>query len=278
MNAHTKESFEEFFSKLSKTNTTLSYWTDFEKVKKNVAKIEIRLNTLNFLLGKQDLRSAVKELWDVDKHVFEVLQILVACRKRDKKQVINSDAEFVLLENYLTSFEGVMEYLEGTGLASVFRDKDIKNLVDYVFGIEVGLDTNARKNRTGKAMEDLLELIFKGSSIMYRKQVNSSEWPEISEVLGDDIKRFDFVVTLKDTTYLIEANFYNSSGSKPNEIARSYSEVASKVNNIPGFEFVWITDGYGWKSSKNKLCEAYYSIPHLYNLSTLKEFIALLKK
>lgn len=278
MKAHTKEQFEEFFSKLSKTNATLSYWTDFEKVKKNVAKIEIRLNTLNYLLGKQDLRSAVKELWDVDKHVFEVLQILVACRKRDKKQVINSDAEFVLLENYLISFEGVMEYLEGTGLASIFREKDIKNLVDYVFGVEVGLDTNARKNRTGKAMEDLLELIFKGSNIMYRKQVSSSEWPEISEVLGDDIKRFDFVVTLNGTTYFIEANFYNSNGSKPNETARSYSKVASKISNIPGFEFVWITDGSGWKPSKNKLREAYYSIPHLYNLSTLKEFIALLKK
>lgn len=159
MSAHTEAEFKTFMSQLSETNATLSYWTDFAKVKDNVASIEIKLNTLNYLLGKQDLRAAVTELWNNDKRVFDVLQILIACRKRDKKKVINANAEFVLLESYLTTLDGVMEFIEGTGLSKIFKDKNVKNLIDYVFGVEVGLDSNARKNRSGDAMEDTVELI-----------------------------------------------------------------------------------------------------------------------
>ena len=273
MSAHTEEEFKTFISQLSETNATLSYWTDFTKVKENVASIEIKLNTLNYLLGKSDLRAAVTELWNNDKRVFDVLQILVACRKRDKKKVINSNAESVLLESYLTTLDGVMEFIEGTGLAKIFKEKNVKNLVDYVFGIEVGLDSNARKNRSGDAMEDTVELIIKGSGLKYRKEVYSSEWPAITKALGTDKKRFDFVIETKSKTYLTEVNFYSGGGSKLNETARSFTELAPKVNGVKGFEFLWVTDGKGWESAKNKLQEAYYTIPSVYNLTTLKDFL-----
>ena len=128
MSAHTEAEFLTFMSQLSETNATLSYWTDFTKVMSNVANIEIKLNTLNYLLGKENLRAAVTELWNNDKRVFDVLQILIACRKRDKKKVINADAEFVLLESYLTTLDGVMEFIEGSGLAKIFKNKNIKNI------------------------------------------------------------------------------------------------------------------------------------------------------
>lgn len=278
MKAHTQQEFDLFMSQLSETNATLGFWTDFEKIKTNVASIEIKLNTLNYLLGKQDLRAAVTELWNNDKRVFDVLQILIACRKRDKKKVINANAEFVLLESYLTSLEGVMEYLEGTGLAKVFKDKNVKNLVDYVFGVEAGLDSNARKNRSGDAMEDAVELIVKGSGLKYRKEVYSSEWPAITDALGTDKKRFDFVIEAKNKIYLAEVNFYSSGGSKLNEVARAYSDLAPKINAVKGFEFLWVTDGKGWESAKNKLQEAYYTIPSVYNLTTLRDFLERLKK
>jgi len=273
MSAHTEAEFKTFLSQLSDTNATLSYWTDFTKVKANVASIEIKLNTLNYLLGKEDLRAAVTELWNNDKRVFEVLQILIACRKRDKKKVINVDAEFVLLESYLTTLDGVMEFIEGTGLAKIFKDKNVKNLVDYVFGVEVGLDSNARKNRSGDAMEDSVELIIKGSGLRYRKEVYSSEWPAITKALGTDKKRFDFVIEAKEKTYLAEVNFYSDGGSKLNETARSFTELAPKINAVDGFEFLWVTDGKGWEKAKNKLQEAYYTIPSIYNLSTLRGFL-----
>ena len=81
----------------------------------------------------------------------------------------------------------------------------------------------------------------------------------------------------KDKTYLIEVNFYSGGGSKLNEVARSYSDIAPKINSVSGFEFVWITDGVGWNSARNKLQEAYSNIPSVYNLTNISSFIEDLK-
>ena len=126
-------------------------------------------------------------------------------------------------------------------------------------------------------MEGMVARIFDKNEVEYRQEVYSSEWPSITDVLGDDEKRFDFVVESSTKTYLIEVNFYSSGGSKLNEVARSYSDIATKINSVPGFEFVWITDGIGWKSAKNKLQEAYSIIPSIYNLTNIKDFIELIK-
>ena len=170
-----------------------------------------------------------------------------------------------------------MEYLEGTGLAEVFTSRKIKDLVDYVFGIETGLDTNARKNRSGHIMEGTVHKILSEAGVKHRQEVYSSEWPEITAVLGDDEKRFDFVVETPSKVYLMEVNFYSGGGSKLNEVARSYSDIAPKINSVPGFEFIWITDGMGWKSAKNKLQEAFSIIPGVYNLTSIQEFINSIK-
>ena len=121
-------------------------------------------------------------------------------------------------------------------------------------------------------MENQIASILDKAGISYRKEVYSTEFSELS-VLGEDKKRFDFVVETKTCTYLIEVNFYSGGGSKLNEVARSYSELAPKINALNGFEFVWITDGIGWKSAKNKLEEAYSIIPNVYNLTNIYEFI-----
>ena len=109
--------------------------------------------------------------------------------------------------------------MDGTGLTDIFHSRRIKNLVDYVFGIETGLDTNARKNRSGHIMENTVAKIFSDASISFRQEVYSSEFPELS-VLGTDEKRFDFFIETTSKKYLIEVNFYSGGGSKLNEIAR----------------------------------------------------------
>jgi len=274
MAAHTKEQFDLFISQLRETNATLDFYCDFPKIAKNVADIEISLNTLNYLIGKDDLRSAVQALWDRDKRVFEVMDILIATRKKDGKKYIDNDGSMHSIHSLFSSVDGVMKFIEGTGLDKVFKNKEVKDLVDYVFGVETGLDTNARKNRSGEITETLVARIFDNAGIKYRQQVSSKEFPAISAVLGADQKVFDFAITTKDKIYLIEVNFYSGGGSKLNEVARSYTDVAPKVNGVPGFEFVWITDGLGWISAKNKLEEAFAAIPSIYNLTTINEFIS----
>jgi len=277
MSAHTKEQFDIFMSQLLETNATLNFYCNFNKIKRNVADIEISLNILNYLLGQQDLRSAVKLLWERDKKVFNVLQILIAVRNRDNKKVVTTDGTIVPIKNYLTTFDGVMEYLEKTGLAQVFKDKNIKNLVDYVFGVEAGLDTHARKNRSGDVMEGLIADIFNKNEIKFKKEVYSTDYPKIHEALDGDKKRFDFVVETNTCTYLIEVNFYSDGGSKPNEVARAYTELAPKIDAVEGYTFVWITDGIGWKKAKSMIKAAYMAIPNVYNLTDIKDFILRVK-
>lgn len=265
--------FNEFMSQLQETNQTLDFFCDFDKISQNVNNIKLSLCMLNSLIGTTDLRKSVETIWDRDKTAFDVMDILIAVRSEGKKKVIDSIGNCVILNSLFESVDGVMEFLNDTGLAEIFQAKKINDLVDYVFGIETGLDTNARKNRSGHVMENMVARLFDKAGIQYRQEVYSSEWSEITSVLGDDEKRFDFVITTNGKTYLIEVNFYSRGGSKLNEVARSYSDIAPKINSVSGFEFVWITDGIGWKSAKNKLQEAYSIIPSIYNLTNIKEFI-----
>lgn len=273
MSAHTENEFDIFMSQLKETNQTLDFFCDFDKISQNVRNIEISLNMLNYLIGKPNMEEAVREIWQRDRTAFNVMDILIAVRDDGKKKVIDSLGNCVLLKSLFTSPEGVIEYLNETGLTSLFQSNRIKDLVDYVFGIETGLDSNARKNRSGHIMEDTVEDILIDSNILYRKEVYSREYPLLADALGDDEKRFDFVIETGNKVYLIEVNFYSGGGSKLNEVARSYSDIAPKINAIEGFEFVWVTDGIGWKSARNKLQEAFNIIPSIYNLTTIQDFI-----
>ena len=269
--------FEIFLSQLKETNATLGFFTDFSKVSSSVAKIEVKLNQLNYLIGKDNLHAAVELVYNENPKAFEVLDILVAVRKKDKKLVLNEKLQPVLLESYFNDVDSIYTYIEGTGLGDLFRSKKITNLVDYVFGVEVGLDTNARKNRSGKLMAEAVAKVFTEANVVYEEEVNSTTFNDLKG-LGKDLKRFDFVIRKKDKIFLIETNFYNDGGSKPNEVARSYSDIAPKINANKKYEFVWITDGQGWLSAKNKLEEAYGIIPRVYNLTTLTSFVEELKK
>lgn len=277
MNVHTKEQFDSFMSQLKETNTTLDFYCDFDKIQNNVEAVSIKLNQLNYLIGQEDMDAAIHRLWDENKNVFSVLDILIAVRTSDNKKAIMADGNVRLINTLFNSVEGVIEYIHGTGLDKVFRHKQINNLVDYVFGVETGLDTNARKNRSGHLMESQVASILDNASIDYSQEVYSSEYPALS-VLGEDKKRFDFVIETSRCKYLMEVNFYSGGGSKLNEVARAYSELSPKINAVKDFEFVWITDGIGWKSARNKLEEAFYAIPNIYNLTTINEFIKQIKE
>ena len=272
MSAHTEQEFNTFMSQLKETNQTLGFFCDFDKISQNVKNIEISLNMLNYLIGKPNIEEAVRDIWQRDNTAFNVMNILIAVRDDGKKKVIDSLGECVLLKELFSSPEGVIEFLNETGLTSLFQSNRIKDLVDYVFGIETGLDSNARKNRSGHIMEDTVEEILIENSVLYRKEVYSKEYPLLAN-LGDDEKRFDFVIETENKVYLIEVNFYSDGGSKLNEVARSYSDIAPKINAIDGFEFVWITDGIGWVKARNKLQEAFNIIPSIYNLTSISEFL-----
>lgn len=132
-------------SQLQETNRTLDFFCDFNKISVNVAEVEMSLNMLNYLVGKENLENGVMEIWQRDPKVFEVLPILIAVRAEGRNIVVDNGGKVVLMQSFFTSADKVTEFLRYTGLAEIFRSRRIKNLVDYVFGIETGLDTNARR-------------------------------------------------------------------------------------------------------------------------------------
>ena len=268
-----KEKFSVFLDNITEIKIGLDYYTDFKKVINNVNTISLRLTQLNYLVGQKDMRKAVEELWKENPKAFSVMGILVAVRKKQNKKAWGRDGSERLVYNYFDSVDHIMEFIEDSGLLIVLQDKHIKNLVDYVFGVETGLDTHGRKNRIGEIMASKIAQQFDETNISYEREVQSKNFPAIKSVLGKDSKRFDFVISCPSKKYLVEVNYYGTQGSKVTEIPRSYMDVAKKINSVEGFEFVWITDGIGWKKAKEQLNEAYDEIPNVYNLNTLQDFI-----
>lgn len=288
-----KKSFDEVIGSLRETISGYDFFTDFEKVFKNVKEIEVELNILNYLIGKVDnFDSEFCALITKYPNVLRAIPILLAVRNKKQNDSIKVfDNNEILEYNFIVknkSNEEYLEFIKKTGLVKLFTEDKIKNLVDYVTGVEVGLDSNARKNRGGTTMEDLIkmnliEIELRNSGMKVLSQATKSDIARefntnkldnlvLVKETGGANKTFDFaVLSPTGKIYLIEVNFYSSGGSKLNETARSYTRLQEEINKLNGVEFVWITDGTGWKTARNNLHEAYQTITNLITLDTLKD-------
>ncbi|KAF0591387.1 MAG: type IIP restriction/modification system, restriction endonuclease [Candidatus Campylobacter infans] len=269
--------FNEFLKSLKTSNRDLKFYVAWDKCLKNKDEISISLNHLNFLLGKDksELKENINKLFKSYPKAFECLNILIATR--DVKDIVfNELGKECELKSYFTNSNKIYDFICQSGLVEIFADRKIKDLNDFVFGVEVGLDSNARKNRSGKAMERTLANIFQQAKLNYKEQVSIDDFINLKQTFGTDIKKFDFVICNPTKTYFVECNFYTSGGSKLNETARSYEELALRFDKCSGAGFIWITDGKGWLKAKNKLEQAYKSI-EIYNLSNIENFILKVK-
>ncbi len=195
---------------------------------------------------------------------------------------IDEDGEFTYnFKKMNYSIEQYKVFMRKTGLFDLIANHIISNLVDYATGVETGLDSNGRKNRGGHIMENLVEgYIQKAGYIkgqnyfkeMYISGIESKWGIDLSAISnqGKAEKRFDFVIKTDDMIYGIETNFYNSTGSKLNETARSYKTLATEAKTIDGFKFVWFTDGKNWNSARNNLEETFDVLDDIYNINDLE--------
>ena len=276
-----KRDFNKWLSGFRDSIATWRYYTDFEKVYQNVEKMKDELNILNGLIGKKDIENEFKRIVEKYPDVLKVIPILIAKRESEVK-ITDSKQNYVFnfkKPNY--SIDEYAKFMKNTGLFDLMQNHIIHSLVDYVIGVEVGMDTNGRKNRTGDAMEDLVDSYITNAGFKegdnYFKQFAESEitqkWGlDLSEISnkGKSEKIFDFVVKTPNMIYGIETNFYGSGGSKLNETARSYKTIALESKNIQGFTFVWFTDGKGWTSARNNLEETFDVMDNIYNIDDLE--------
>lgn len=275
-----KRNFNEWLSTMRDSIATWRYYTDFEKVYSNVETIKIELNILNSLIGSRNIEKEFKQLLMDYPKTLKVIPILLAKREKEIK-ITAAEGDFLFDFNRLNySIDEYAKFMRETGLFDLLEKHIINNLVDYVTGVEVGMDTNGRKNRTGDAMEDLVEsyLVKYGlvKGVSYFKEMTKSEIEENFNLdlncisnQGKTEKRFDFVLYVNNHVYACECNFYGSSGSKLNETARSYKNLAIESKQVEGFTFVWFTDGVGWNTAKHNLEETFDVLETIFNLKDL---------
>lgn len=274
--------FEKWLSTMTNTVADWTYYTDFNKVYHNVAQLKVPLNLLNSLIGSVTIKQDFLNLCKSYPEVISAIPILIAKRMTDT--IIIKDAECDYHFNFKKpnySIEDYALFMEKSGLFDLLQKHIISNLVDYVTGVEVGMDTNGRKNRTGHAMENIVQDYLEkegyilGESLykeVYQNEIEAIFGVDLSPITneGNTAKRFDYVIKTPKTLYLIEVNFYSSGGSKLNETARSYKMITEEAKTIPNVAFMWFTDGQGWHSAKKNLRETFEVLPHLYNINDLK--------
>lgn len=278
--------FDNWLSTMTDSVADWTYYTDFSKVYANVEKIKIPLNLLNSLVGSENIKVEFLELISNYPETLRAIPILIAKRLKDTIIIKDPKKDFFFDFRKQDYTENEYAYfMEQTGLFNMMQNHIVSNLVDYVTGVEVGLDTNGRKNRTGHAMENVVENYFKATGLirdvdyfkeMYQDDIERMFNVDLSSITnnGKTRKRFDFVLkTNNSPLYLIEVNFYSGGGSKLNETARSYKMITEETRDIKNVEFLWFTDGQGWNSAKNNLRETFEVLKHMYNINDLENGI-----
>ena len=276
-----KRDFKEWLKTFRNSICDYGYYVDFNKVYGNVETIKVELNILNSLIGSKNIEADFEKLLTDYPQVLKCIPVLLAVRGREI-YTIDGDGEYLFnFKKMNYSVEEYKMFMRKTGLFSLISEHVINNLVDYVTGVEVGLDSNGRKNRGGHLMENLVEDYLQKAGLVkgvdYFKEMYISDiekkWSiDLSNISnqGKSEKRFDFVVKKGATIYGIETNFYTGGGSKLNETARSYKTIALESKEIQGFAFVWFTDGQGWQSARHNLEETFDVMDNIYCISDME--------
>ena len=280
-----KRDFAEWLLTFTDSIANYKYYIDFETIYKNAEIYKVELNMLNSLIGSQNIEQDFENLIHKYPEVLKCVPTLLAVRQTEIIVLDDEGNKFEYnFKNMNYNVEQYTVFMRETGLFDLLEKHLINNLYDYVLGVECGLNSNARKNRGGHLMEDLVEKFIQRAGFekdktyfkeMYLQDIERRWKLDMSFISNKNqaTKRFDFVIKTDKCIYGIETNFYASGGSKLNETARSYKMIAEEAKRVVGFEFVWFTDGIGWISARNNLRETFDNMEHIYNIADMKNGI-----
>ena len=280
-----KRDFAEWLLTFTDSIANYKYYIDFETIYKNAEIYKIELNMMNSLIGSENIEQDFENLIHKYPEVLKCIPTLLAVRQTEIIVLDDEGNKFEYnFKNMNYNVEQYTVFMRETGLFDLLEKHLINNLYDYVLGVECGLNSNARKNRGGHLMEDLVEKFIQRAGFekdktyfkeMYLQDIERRWKLDMSFISNKNqaTKRFDFVIKTDKCIYGIETNFYASGGSKLNETARSYKMIAEEAERVVGFEFVWFTDGMGWISARNNLRETFDNMEHIYNIADMKNGI-----
>ena len=274
--------FEYFIENLKYTNRTFDFFIDWSKVFQNVENIEIELNILNYLIGKENVKEELGNLISKYPNIVSIIPILIAIREKNLDVLINFKTPNWEYKTYSFNKKkeysrneilDIVDFCDRLGLLQLLKEKKIKNLVDYCIGLEVGIGTNGRKNRGGKIMENIIEWhiksICESLKLKYISQATKnkilSKW-NLHLPVDKSSRQYDFAILNNQKLILIETNFFSGGGSKLKSVAGEFQALDYFLkNNEIVDKFIWITDGIGWNTAKLPLKETFISNDFIIN-------------
>ncbi|HMS23561.1 MAG TPA: type II restriction endonuclease [Candidatus Saccharibacteria bacterium] len=275
--------FDKLVSTFKSSIKTWDYFVNWDKVYLNSSELEIALNKLNYLLGKEKLEEEFIKLYADNSDIVKALPALLAIREK-KIEIFDKatkDSEFFNFNDQSAGAKKYFEFIEKSGLAKLFKEDGVKNLVDYVLGVEVGLDSNGRKNRGGTLMEDIVGTLLadfcKDNDLQLMSQATAKKVKNIWDInikVDKSARSFDFAVynPRSNNIKLFEVNFYNGGGSKLKAVCGEFRSLYDELKS-QSIDFVWITDGLGWHTTKKPLEETYNHNEFVFNLTMIENNI-----
>lgn len=286
-----KDVFNNFINGLKSSIKVWDYFVNWDKVNANLDQITIELNILNSLIGSTNIERDFISLVMKYPEVIKTLPVLLAVRESNLEIIIDYQKEDLdyLVFDFIpkrsmsdVEAERYFTFISKSGLIDLFCDKKIKNFVDYAFGVEVGLDSNGRKNRGGTLMEEIVEVLVRNSIAKntYLEMICQATPDKIKSHWGYHInfeksaRSYDFAVFNKLTKklFVIETNFYNGGGSKLKSVCGEFKILYNELSN-QGIEMIWVTDGKGWLTTQRPLEETFNNNNYVLNLYLLKKGI-----
>ena len=261
----------DFEETLLTTNHTYEYFVNWDKVFNNINKFSNEIDILNKLtkVNSEEIEACFREIINSNPNVIPILPSIVALRDKnvDILDIDNNDEINIKFSKNSIDTEGIVKFAKHTGLLDLFLK--INDLESYLVGVEVGLDTNARKNRSGHTFEDIVGK-FLADTI---KDYHNFSLKKEDTIAFDRTKRWDYVIYKNEEPKIFfECNFYNSSGSKPIEVANAYVDLQHQINDA-NYDFIWVTDGQGWKKMSKSLKEVSSGINYIFNFNMLTKHL-----
>lgn len=259
-----KKDFEKWVQTFTKTIANYKFYTNFEAVYKEIERNKQNLQILNSLIGSNNIEEDFKTILINFPEIKEALPLLLAIK--------NTSVYIMELESFIefdnkksltnAEIEKYIKFMKNTGLFELLQSHLINNIIDYVTGILVGLDSNARKNRVGNILEIYVEQYLKQNNYNYEK--------DYQILKGISKTRFDYIVKTKEKTYALETSYISTPGSKISELLRHYKELVIEAKQTKNIEMVFIIDGQGWIYYKKGLEELCNLTDYVYNINDLK--------
>lgn len=282
--------FEYFLANLKPSLKRWDYFVNWEKVFENTREIEVHLNTLNFLIGKDDFDNEFCRLLLKAPELAKALPALVVRGGGDNnrlqilvdynsKKLVYKDYDFDKSNITESDIKSYLEFVTKTGVRELIVSQKIKNLVDYMIGVEAGLDSHGRKQRGGSAMEEICESFIADECFSKKYEfLRQADARKIFDRWGITVpvdkssRIYDFVVNNGKSLIIIETNFYGGVGSKLKSTAGEYRDLFNIISGH-GYRFVWITDGFGWKTTNRPLRETFNHNEFVINLDMVERNI-----